>query len=301
LIIRPFQPLIPSELEAIYKIIKAATRADWTHRVTHELLRSVLDPVHTTSVAWLDHRPAGFAWWEIQDGTLIFEGWVDPELRRHGAGTALLIQIERVARENKIAALRGTSYSDNPGAHALFALRGFQEIRRYDQMWVDLPGSTFDENLPLPPEITIHRYSEKLLPALMDAEHDAFRNHWGARPGGMTADQMRRRIADILDFDPGRFWLACEGSKVAAFVLSQPSPLNGSPDDSWIWHVGTRPDYQRMGLARILMHRALARLQRDGFLRTGLHVDSENPPAVALYESVGMRTLRQRIYYAKTL
>ena len=118
MIVRPFQSVFADELEAVHSLIDASTRADWVHRVGHHVLRNVLDPVHSTTVAWLDGRPAGFAWWERKHDALTFEGWVDPAQRRRGVGTALLVQIERFAREHGTHSLRGTTYSDNPGAQA---------------------------------------------------------------------------------------------------------------------------------------------------------------------------------------
>jgi mycothiol synthase len=301
LIVRPFQPLFASEVEAVYTLIDAATRNDWTHRLLHDTLRNVVNPHSTTALALLGDRPVGFIWWEAQAESLIFEGWVDPAQRRRGVGTALLVYVEQVAREKGVKSIRATTYSDNPGAQALYKLRGYESIRPFDQMWVDLPGTMFDSKLPLPSGISIAHYSEKWLPALADAEHDAFSQHWGRRPGQGNPEQIRRRIDEILNFNPEWFWLATDGDLVASFVLSHPSPLNGKPDDAWVWHVGTRHDYQRKGIARALLHRALARLQRDGFTRAGLHVDSENPGAVALYQSVGMHRTRQRLHYQKTL
>jgi mycothiol synthase len=300
-IIRPLQPLFASEVDAVYNVIHASTRADWVHRVTHQSLRHVADPARSTAVVWLGEQPAGFSWWECKEDGLVFEGWVDPAHRRKGVGTALLVQIERFARENGLRELRCTTYSENVGAQALYKLREFQEARRFDQRWVALPNATFDTHLPLPTGITVEPYSEKWLTALVEAEHDAFSQHWGAHRTGITAQQVRNRIAEILNFDARDFWLACDGAKVAAFVLAQPSPLNGSPDDAWLWHVGTRYAYQRQGIARALLHRALARLQQQGYLRAGLHVDAENPSAVALYASAGMETVRQRIHYQKVL
>lgn len=299
--------LSAATLEAAYDAINAASAHDQSHRISHAALRSALNPAQSTLLIMDETAPdraIAFGWYEVTLDILRYEGWVRPTARGQGYGAALLDWIEQKAHDLGIHKIKsGQYYSDNPDALTILAAHGYVEVRRFDQRWADLTTATFDSTLTPPDGLRIEHYSEAWMTALVEAQRDSFSTHWDSqsRVESMTARAIQRRIEDSARFDPHNFWLVCEGDQVAAFALAEPSPLNGRPDDSWIWQVGTRHAYQRRGLARLLLSRALARLQSDHYQRAGLHVDSENPAAIALYESLGLRLTRQRVHFVKTL
>jgi len=61
------------------------------------------------------------------------------------------------------------------------------------------------------------------------------------------------------------------------------------PKQYLIVNVATHPDYRRQGIARELMHRAIAHVQRKKAAAIWLQVDTYNRGAIALYENLGFQ------------
>jgi len=57
----------------------------------------------------------------------------------------------------------------------------------------------------------------------------------------------------------------------------------------------------RRGLGAAVLGEGLRRLQQAGFKTSGLHVDSENAPAVKLYHRLGMDVTRSNLWFNKTI
>jgi len=290
------RPLETDDIEAVYLLIRDASIADWTPRVTHAALRGV-EPKNTALLIE-GGTPVAFTWWRAEPGAFAFQGWVHPDVRRRGYGTQLLAAVEAAADRDGAQVMRSVITSDTPNVAAIFEAHGYEITRVYDQMWATLSGHNFGVLPVLPTGITIRNYQPDDLAELAAAENDAFHDDW-ATP--YTPESMAAALAEDFNFDPRRYWLALEGSAIAAFVLSKASPLNGRPDDAWLWHVGTRRAYHRRGLARLLLRYALLRLQEQSFQRIGLHVLEENAPAIRLYESFGFQKLRQRVHVIKKI
>lgn len=293
--IRPFHT---DDLQAVYELIHAAAALDHIPSVTRDQLRVVNRPDRETVITALPSgEVAGFVWWEtMRLPSASFEGWVHPHHRRKGVGTALLVAMEARLRELGAKDISGRAYTDIAGAQALFRLRGFAEARRFNQMWIEFRGQ-LPEPQP-PPEIVLRPFVEAELAELVDADNEAFSSHWGSQP--VTVEQFRRRMMIAPYYDPTLWMVAREGQRIAAICLCRPCDFGG-PHDGWVWHLGVRHAYRQRGLGRLVLQYGLRRLQEAGYVRAGLHVDSENVPAVHLYESIGMGTRRQRIHFAKQL
>lgn len=301
------RPATARDYPAILEVVAAASQAEWSHLIHPAALHREITARQQNALVIAHRQVVGFARWAEElapDGpTLEFEGWVLPLARRIGVGEALFVAAENAALQAGMNAIRTRNYATLPGFAELATARGFREERRFDQMWAAVPAAPQSER-PLADGFRVETYADTWIQPLVEAENDAYAMHWGVVPGETTPDTVLRRIASVrahpLGFDPGDFLLACKGGEVAAFVLAHPSPLDGPPGDGWIWHVGTRPAYRGLGLARALFDRALNRFI-GRFERAGLHVDSQNGPAVALYRSLGFMTLRQRLHMVKPL
>ncbi len=295
---RPFRL---DDLPAVHQLVNAASKADQTSPITRDELRAISNPADETAVAALSSGEiAGFAWWDLSDLTSVaFDGWVHPDHRRKGVGTALLVAIEQRARDSAIKQLTGRVLSTTPGAQVLFRLRGFAETRRFDRRWTDLPDGL---SMPAAPTgITLRLFRESDLVELVDADNDAFSTHWGSKP--VTVEQFCKRMMQQPYYHPSLWALACDESqngRIAAICLCRPCEFGG-PHDGWVSHLGVRPAYRARSLGRLVLHYGLWNLQQADFTRAGLHVDSQNVPAIRLYESMGLHTTLQRIHFAKSL
>jgi ribosomal protein S18 acetylase RimI-like enzyme len=63
--------------------------------------------------------------------------------------------------------------------------------------------------------------------------------------------------------------------------------------------VGTHPNFQRKGLGKCLLYEGFRRLKSEGMTEVDLCTNSDNPPAIALYESVGFQRFERLWTYRK--
>ena len=157
--------------------------------------------------------------------------------------------------------LRGEGYA---------ATRWFFEMTR--PTLDDLPEA------PLPPGLEVRPVlTEEQAVAVMLAEDEAFRDHWGHRP---ESDADRRRWLDDPRQDLSLWQVAYAGAEVAGVVF----PLVDAAENE---RFGRRP-WRRRGVARALIVGALLALRQRGLTSAVLGVDADNPTgALGLYETVG--------------
>jgi N-alpha-acetyltransferase 10/11 len=93
----------------------------------------------------------------------------------------------------------------------------------------------------------------------------------------------------------GEFWSAASGvvetggRLVAALLAVHRAPWDDTPDCPFITDLFTEPQHRRHGLARGLLLRCLTEASATTRPRVALRADSENVPAMRLYESLGFR------------
>jgi ribosomal-protein-alanine N-acetyltransferase len=95
--------------------------------------------------------------------------------------------------------------------------------------------------------------------------------------------------------DPGLWPVAWHGGAVAGQV---DGAVVGSV--GVVTEVSVVPAHRRRGLARALLTRALGALLARGVETVRLQVRDGNAPAVALYESLGFRTLKAHVRYRES-
>ncbi len=292
MIIRPYQP---SDLEMVSDLIRTVAHTDRTQIITRDALRSNANPDANTAVALIDNKIVGFVQWdEHGHPDMQLDGWVHPNHRRAGVGTALLVAAESTARSLGAARLTGRCYDDLPGAIALFRLRGFVEVRRFHQMWMSLAEAEIQPTSVS--GITVRSFEDADTRELFEADVEAFSTSWGAQ--SQTLKDWQRRM--MAAFDPKLWVLVWDGERIAALCLAGVANF-GAPNEGWVSHLAVRPAYRGRGLGRLALLHGLRRLQDDDFARAGLHVDTENSLAIGLYESVGLHIARGRIHFAKAL
>jgi len=105
-------------------------------------------------------------------------------------------------------------------------------------------------------------------------------------------------VEEILAFFRGEFgvfWPAAsgvvehDGRLVAALLAVHRAPWDDTPDGPFITDLFTDPGFRRRGLGRVLIARCLDAVHRSARGCAALRVESENTPAVRLYQSFGFR------------
>ncbi len=274
--------------------------SDWTR----DDLAEYWDELDLEQDAWvveLDDRVVGYVDFEARgSGRLIADGYVDPDTRGHGVGTALAEVVEtRAARELERATgrayLQYGALRAEAGSVEFFRRRGYDDVRRQYRMVIDL-----DEPLAAEPpagvEIRPYRPGEER------AIHAAVEEAWSV--GGWLHDprpyaEWARTLFDRPGHDPSLYLVAESDGEIAGVALCD-WKRNG--DWGWVQTLGVRPAWRRRGIGEALLRTAFAEFFRRGERTVALQVDAQSPTgATRLYERAGMSVLYEVVVWEKEL
>lgn len=232
----------------------------------------------------------GFAFLQRRGERYDGDGWVHPNAFGRGVGTAIVEWIESRSRELGSAEARIGILREDERAACLLRGRGFERIRTFSRMVIDLESEPPAPRWPDGYEVASLRPGEER--ELHQVLEDAFVDHWGHTE--RTFDEWI--ATHTLEHD--LCFLVRDREQVAAGALCKREFFGMG----WVDVLGTRREHRRRGLAEALLRHAFRELYDRGARRVGLGVDSENPTgATRLYERVGMRVVSQGDVYAKKL
>ena len=250
-----------------------------------------------------DGRIAGFEEFNNNHAhaILLTDGYVHPDFKGRGIGTALLRIVEKRALEEIVLAepdlrvsLRSNIDNRDPASHNLHRNEGYQPLRYFWRMEVVLeappPEPKFPENIELRPFIKGEHDV-----AVWQAHNESFRDHWGSHERPL--EEWRRRQFDDPEFDPSLWAIAWEGDQVAGFSLNRYRMGIG-----WIRTLGVRRPWRKRGLGEALLLHSFGGFYQRGTKTIGLGVDAQNPTgATRLYQKVGMVPASEFVTYEKEL
>jgi mycothiol synthase len=279
-------------------------RHDLEHKSNFDLARDLI-------VAELDGRIVGEIETNVavRDGVAVhqFQGFVHPETRGRGIGTALVRWAERRARESAAEwpgdepHELGTWIDSNiVDGLALVEAEGYRPVR-YGFMMVR-PLSEPIPDAPLPDGLEIRPVVEADHRRIWDADEEAFRDHWGVSE--RTQEDYDRWFS-FPNLDTSLWRVAWDGDEVAGSVFTLIWPEENAKlglRRGWLEHISVRRPWRKRGLATALIADTLRQFRDLGLEQAALGVDSENPTgALRLYESLGFRRHRTGISLRKTM
>jgi mycothiol synthase len=248
-------------------------------------------------------------WRRESEGRLIYhhEGFLLPEWRRKGIGTAMLKTAE--ARLGAIAAdhsneeprvFRAWAEENEIGKTTLLEAAGYQPARYFFEMVCKrmdvFPSAPMPQGLELRPATPEHYRP------VWDALSEAFRDHWSYTP---PAEEHYQRWLKNRRFQPERWVIAWDGDQVAGTILNYIDPEENKARQrkrGYTEDIGVRRPWRRRGLARAMLVRSIQLLRQEGMNEVALGVDTENPSgALRLYESVGFKPERNVLVYEKPM
>ncbi len=307
-----------TEFDGMAAVAAAANQADGLDWIpTGEHLRDDLEKSAGTDllsdvvVAELDGRIIAWGSTErsIRDGLVVFETWgsVHPEQRRRGIGRTIFDENLRRARdrgreEPADATVVGQTMvdQDQAGNLRLVEAAGFEAVRWFFLMrrpdLEDIPETTLPDGIELRPvQPDQHR-------AIIAAEDEAFRDHWGSR--GMTEEDFQITFGR-RQLDTDLWVVAWDGDEVAGVVQNWIWPEENETlgvQRGWLEHISVRRPWRRRGLARAITAESLLRLRAAGMRDAMLGVDADNPNgALGLYQSLGFVVHHQATTYRRSL
>ena len=140
------------------------------------------------------------------------------------------------------------------------------------------------EKINLEQEIELRRATDKDLPEIQMIERVSFIN-----PYSTFYQRHLLKHADI-------YYVALYRGKIIGYIIARVEKrgLHGI-DTGKIGHIvsiAVHPDYRRIGLGKLLMHKAEKELKKLGCKRVFLEVRVTNYPAIKLYQKLGYIKLK---------
>jgi len=259
----------------------------------------------TFVIETVDGRIVGFDQFDNQyrHAILDAEGYVHPEFKGRGIGTALLRAAEKRAHEEMLFAepdvrmsLRSPINNRDHAAHDLHQKEGYHPLRYYWRMEINLTAppapAYFPEGIELRPFV-----KEQHAQAVLDAQNESFRDHWGNHDE--EYEQWAARKFGRAAFDPSLWIIAWDGPSGEIAGFSQNRYRGGI---GWIGTLGVRRPWRKRGLGEALLLHSFGDFYKRGMNTIGLGVDSQNPTgATRLYQKVGMHAVSEFAFYEKEL
>lgn len=192
---------------------------------------------------------------------------VAPEFRRKGIGTQILNTMVRACQVPGVQKVLGICEAASPEGQAFLQKRGvtldFAEYRMVRDLG-DLEAPA------LPRGITVTQAT----PADAEAIAEGAKSDFGFT---MNLDDLRKELAN--EAEPHQV-LKVNGKVVSNLRVFHTTNRAG------IYAFRVHPDFRRRGLGELLMRQVLFDLQ-DQYQQAWLEVNSDNPPAIALYRKLG--------------
>ena len=288
----------PDDLRETLALLRAFDTEGWGDSDwTEDDLREHWEGLDLGRDAWiveLDGRIAGYVDVSMRGPRAIADGYVAPDLRGLGVGSALVEVVERRALEE--AGRVYVHYVTLGESSALFfAARGYRPVRHQWRMLIELEEAP-TASVPDGVEIRPYRPGEER--AIHEAIEEAWADGgWHHRP--RTFEEAAPELFGRERHDASLCLVALAGGEVAGASLND-WKRNG--DWGWVGTLGVRPAYRRRGIAEALLKRSFAEFFRRGERRVALGVDVQSPTgATRLYERAGMHVLYEVTVYEKEL
>jgi mycothiol synthase len=258
-------------------------------------------------VAQVQERVVGYSQierWSEDDGTWVYLilGWVLPEWRGQGIGTAMLHWGENTVRHlaavqhpNEKFEFAANASSTEKDATALLLHEGYYVGFTVLEMGLDISAPLSVHVLPA--GIEVRPVLPEHYPLIAASIGEAYQNEYAESRFQETFDPAAYATGlSAPRHDPTLWQVAWDGDQVAGQVLSR---IEGGR--AVVYEVSVRPTWRRQGLARALLSRALQCLRERGVEVIRLDTVAEfRTRASDLYRSVGFRVLKEFPRYRKS-
>ncbi len=168
-----------------------------------------------------------------------------------------------------------------------------RHLRMADEVGLVPVRSLLQMRRPLPLDATTDLVTRPFRPGEDDEAWLAVNNRafaWHPDQGGWTQEVLAGRMAEAW-FEPEGFLLHERDGRLAGFCWTKVHPATDlDPELGEIYVIAVDPDFVGLGLGRSLTVAGLDHLAGQGVEVGLLYVESDNTPAVGLYEDLGFHT-----------
>jgi mycothiol synthase len=208
---------------------------------------------------------------------------------------ALLDWVVARAKERGGQLLRFHAMNTDEATNRLLEARDLRVIRHFYRMRIELDESVDEPEWP--DGVTVRTVSDDDIPAVYEAHQETFEDHW--EHTRMPFDEWEHAF-QAEGFEPDLWFLAEAGGEIAGISLCRVH--EGEPEQGVVRVLGVRAAWRRKRLGRALLLHSFHEFRRRGLEAAVLGVDATSlTGANRLYESVGMRVIRQADVYEQAL
>jgi mycothiol synthase len=224
---------------------------------------------------------------------LELDAYVLPEHAGRGLGGAMVDWLEEETVGRGFARAQSAALTADTAAGRLLQGRGYEPVRRFYRMAIDLDEPPPSPEWPEGFEVSTFRPGDEA--SLHAVTEGAFAEHWGHQERDL--EHWRQHTFGASWWDPSLVYLVREGDEPVAASMNAVRFGGG-----WVGTIGTLVPWRGRGLGRALLLEAFGEFHRRGEPRVSLAVDAGNETgATHLYESVGMRVVWQADVYERHL
>jgi mycothiol synthase len=224
---------------------------------------------------------------------VVVESYVHPDFKGRGLGSFLLDRAEALTLERGLEWVRVPALTDDREAGQLLERRGYQTVRRFYRMLIDLEDSP--PAAKWPEGITVSSFRRGEERTYYEVHEESFEDHWEHE--SRTFEEWCRRTLESESFDGDLLFLARAGDEPVGVAFCSVRFGRG-----WIDVLGVRRGWRGRGIGAALLRQGFAALHERGERQVALGVDAESPTgATRLYEREGMRVASQADLWEKQL
>jgi ribosomal protein S18 acetylase RimI-like enzyme len=229
---------------------------------------------------WDGDQLLGFlGFYSFGSADLELAGMVDPEVRRTGIGSALLLAATPIAQERGFTKALLVTPRSTPAGEAFARSKGAELA--HSEHFLSLGATPTDG--PLDPRVTLRQATT----ADTDEVGRILAAAFGSPPSDLT----------IAENDPAEPTLVIEreGSVVGTLRLNRDGKTGA------IYGFAVDPDFQGQGIGRDVLIRVCREMRAEGAEQVTLEVEVNNDHALGLYLSVGFERQATEDYFALPL
>jgi mycothiol synthase len=302
-----------ADFEGMVAVLDAASRVDGVERSdTVERMRVSYrhlvnsDPAVDVLIAESRDGIVGYSrvMWRVEEATntrvLTHVGWVHPDARDRGVGSAMLVWCEARLREIAVATPHDgatvfhTFYDDGETAkERLLSGAGYRLSELYANMVRSLDEPI--PEIPLPEGLRIMPQTIDDARRVWEADDTAFRDHVGYAP--QTEEDFQEFLTGHYCEDPSLWRVAEDGDGIAGMVLNYVDEDHNARYGrrrGYTESISTQRRWRGKGVAKALIAESLRMFRDMGMTEAALAVHTDNPNgAYRLYEGLGYSVVSQ--------
>jgi mycothiol synthase len=214
---------------------------------------------------------------------------VHPEAEGQGTGTVLRRWAEARAAERGTTVLRQFACGATDGARRLLREAGYAPVQEYFRLRADLAA------VPPAPDVPLRTFEPGDEVVLHRLVQDAFAEIEGNQE--QTLEQWRAKGIAKAGHDPSLWLLLDDDEGLAGAALGE----RWEQATGYVGELAVAARARGRGYGRALLLGLFAAFRRAGLQHAELSVHGRNRGALALYESVGMRTVWEAERWEKAL